>query len=1240
MSMFASQWFASTGASAYLLEQSLLGDGTSSYLNRTPSVAGNRKTWTWSCWFKGTPVSSSFLAVEANDANGPQMDIAFQGGANTNEFEVYGYSSSYDFRLLTSSLYRDSSAWYHIVVAMDTTQATASNRTKIYINGTQVTSFGTADYPTLNYDTGINALKEHFVMKGPGAGGYVNGAVALPILVDGAALAPTAFGETDDDGFWNPIEYTGVETPASAAITYALTDSGVSGSAAVTNTYSTKSIGAADAGRTVIVGVSSNGTNIVTGMTIGGVSATELTVFTGTNNTSSVWAAAVPSGTTADIVITNAGGGAATGIAVYRALNVGSLTAYTAGSSAVADPMTATVFAPAGSAIFAAGGGYSPASFTWTGVTEDTDLGAVASGEDKATHGSIAIATDQSVDVGCDPSSGMSEGSMAAVVLTGTSFVAGGFGTNGFQLDFADTTFYGKDIASTRSDLTATFEASYTNNTTLATYTFSSCDLGAGTTNKRVIVGTSGAGNVGNEVIQSVTIDGITATEVIQNDSAGGGRPAGLYYADTNSTTGDIVVTFDTSCTEAGIGVWSTTADATPFDTGSSTANPGVATIEGPEDGFTIGYYLSATGGTGFAWTNLTEDFDEVQRASFQRHTGAHKNYATYTSESISVTSTGGSQFNLVAASFAPANDYLSNNFTASDQLEDTPTDSSDDGIGNFATWNPNYITSNLKSATLSEGNLNVIGDAQDFGFPATIGVSSGKWYWEVTNLFSAAYNSGFVGIVSGTAVDAGGTVDGSVAQFNGYAGQVYYYVAVNGQKVSQTSSSTSYGNVITNGDIVGIAFDAENGNLFFSKNGTWQNSATVGEIEAGTATNAAFSSISASEIWYPATHIADTSSINWCIANFGQKAFTYTPPTGFSALATQNLPAPTIADGSQYFNTVLYTGTGSELAITSLDFTPDFVWIKNRDATDNHMLYDSVRGATKDLHSNTADAETTTAQTLKSFDAAGFTLGTDVQVNTSAEDYVAWCWKAGGAAASNTDGTITSSVSANTTSGFSIVSYTGSGTASDTVGHGLSTIPSLIIARNRTESGSWCVTHESLSADKVLRFEGTNAEGDIADGELDSPPNNSSTFGFNNGSSGTPLKAVNASSIPYIAYCWSEVEGFSKFGSYTGNGNADGPFVYTGFRPAFILIKHTNGADNWIILDTARDTYNVAGKFLLPNTTGVEGSGSILDVVSNGFKFRAVSSSYNGSGGEYIYAAYAEHPFQGDDGVTQARAR
>jgi len=337
----------------------------------------------------------------------------------------------------------------------------------------------------------------------------------------------------------------------------------------------------------------------------------------------------------------------------------------------------------------------------------------------------------------------------------------------------------------------------------------------------------------------------------------------------------------------------------------------------------------------------------------------------------------------------------------------------------------------------------------------------------------------------------------------------------------------------------------------------------------------------------------------------------------------------------------VLYTGTGSELAITSLDFTPDFVWIKNRDATDNHMLYDSVRGATKDLHSNTQDAETTTAQTLKSFDSAGFTLGTDVQVNTNTEDYVAWCWKAGGAAVSNTDGTITSSVSANTTSGFSIVSYTGSGTASDTVGHGLSTIPSLIIARNRTQSGSWCVTHESLSADKVLRFEGTNAEGDIADGELDSPPNNSSTFGFNNGTSGTPLKAVNASSIPYIAYCWSEVEGFSKFGSYTGNGSADGPFVYTGFIPACIIFKKVSSTSNWGIFDNSRDPYNEVDHILFPNLTNAEVTPAYaMDFLSNGVKLRNTSDIVNVSGQTYIYMAFAEQPFQGADGVTQARAR
>jgi hypothetical protein len=341
----------------------------------------------------------------------------------------------------------------------------------------------------------------------------------------------------------------------------------------------------------------------------------------------------------------------------------------------------------------------------------------------------------------------------------------------------------------------------------------------------------------------------------------------------------------------------------------------------------------------------------------------------------------------------------------------------------------------------------------------------------------------------------------------------------------------------------------------------------------------------------------------------------------------------------TDYFNTVLYTGNGSSQTITGVGFQADFIWFKERSSAGEHKLNNSVLGTNYYLISNSTSGDDTTGSGIQSYNSDGYAVSNASNINDNTETYVTWNWLAGGSASSNTDGDITSSVSANTTAGFSIVSYTGSGTASDTVGHGLGVTPAMIIVKNRTEATSWCVAHKSLSTDKVLRLEGTNAEGDIGDGELDSPPNNSSTFGFNNGTTGTPLKVVNESSDNYIAYCFAEKKGYSKFGSYTGNSNADGPFVYTGFKPAFVLAKVSSDTNDWFMFDNKRSTFNAVDDSLFPNKTDAESTSHVIDFLSNGFKIRDSDGTVNSTGNTYIFMAFAEAPFVSSGGIpTTAR--
>lgn len=345
--------------------------------------------------------------------------------------------------------------------------------------------------------------------------------------------------------------------------------------------------------------------------------------------------------------------------------------------------------------------------------------------------------------------------------------------------------------------------------------------------------------------------------------------------------------------------------------------------------------------------------------------------------------------------------------------------------------------------------------------------------------------------------------------------------------------------------------------------------------------------------------------------------------------LSTANLPDPVIdpaqgASPEDYFNTVLYTGNSGSNAITGVGFAPDMVWAKSRSAATNNWIYDQLRGGDAGLLPNLTNAENTTDGVLDSLDSDGFTLGSNGELNNSGATYVAWNWKANGSGVSNTDGSITSTVSANTTSGFSIVSYTGNNTSGATVGHGLSLKPELIIAKNRTGAAqNWQVWSQAIG-DNVMQLNLSNAQ--VAStsnsvfivADIDE---NVFKLGTN--------PSVNGNTT-HIAYCFHSVEGFSKFGSYTGNGSADGPFVYTGFRPAFVLLKRSDSAASWALMDTARDTYNASGLDLYPNLSNAETDDRpVLDITSNGFKLRSTYASTNASGGTYIYMAFAETPFK-----------
>jgi len=543
------------------------------------------------------------------------------------------------------------------------------------------------------------------------------------------------------------------------------------------------------------------------------------------------------------------------------------------------------------------------------------------------------------------------------------------------------------------------------------------------------------------------------------------------------------------------------------------------------------------------------------------------------------------------------SNNWTPVNFVVSDQILDTPT--------------KNYmVMSSLdkSSQTLSEGNLRVVGAADYTGGRGTVAIpSTGKWYFEArvfTPGGGAAYDLG-IGI-GGRNIPLSGTSPYP----QGATPLLRYFNNAIGKNGTTTQSGVTQ---LTAGTILGIAIDVDNNSVQFYINGVAEGSAeTLPALD---------------EPLYP---VVITTTTRSAMLNFGQDStfagqisaggnadangdgdFAYAPPTDHLALVDDNYPVEGLT-------------------------VPDFVWIKKRSATGNHQLFDTIRGATNRLNSSTTNAEASFQNTLQSFDYQGFTVGGDGDTGGSGQTYAAWTWKAGGTAVSNTDGTITSQVSANTTAGFSIVTYTGS--TSESVGHGLGVAPKAIFVKDRDATSSWAVYHQGIQDTTANGFMELNTISAVQTGSNPrflsgtagtSQPTNT-VFYVNNYSGST----TNNTGNDYIAYCFAEIEGFSKFGSYIGNGNADGPFIYTGFRPAWIMWKSsTQSSSGWYIVDTRRNPYNEAsGADLYAQGTEAEpasGSGNMIDINSNGFKHRSNRLYINGNGASYIYMAFAESPFK-----------
>jgi hypothetical protein len=1107
------------GASAageYEIEQSIrFDDGRGTYLSRTTDTWTDGKKYTLSMWVKRATLSTDQQLLTNDKTSSGNTGFTFLKFDTNNKLYMYFHSSAGSSDWYSDAVFRDTSAWYHIVHIFDSANSTAADRGQVYVNGTRLTSAAGFDTAIpVNFVPEFTESPSMFLGINGAEGSYnqvFDGYLAEVNFIDGQALTPDNFGETGDYGEWKPIEYAGTYGNNGFYLPFKQ-DYAVEGFSTVT--------------------YEGNGTS----QYVGGV-------------------------------------------------------------------------------------GFSP-SLTWFKRRSGADYHTM-------------------YDVVRGATKSLSSNLTGAEVTRANSLT--GFSTDGFVLgndgitNADNQTFVawnwdmgGTTASNTSGSITSSVRANTTYGQSIVKWT-----------------STGGANTIGHGLSQAPDMIIAKPTNdtdqwVVYTSALGNTKMMGLNYT-TAETTNSIF--------------WNnTTPSSSVFTTGSwFAARQFIAYCFHSVTGYSSFGSYSGTGSSGNAITtgfapafvmvkrtdvaNNWYMFDNTRNPSGQiveswviadgSNAEADNTFGTFDSNGFTVNGTSGgwnaSGGTYIYMAFADTREYAywydqsgNNNdwtseggLTESDVMVDSPTN-------NFCTMNP---LRKLGAVTYSQGNCISALPAGDNtnGAVGTFAPSSGKWYWEATSTHTPTS----FGIADSAAAQ-------SILKYSG-VGMTNYYLHTGIKWVSGVNSA--YGSSGSAGDIIGTALDMDNRTIQFFKNGS--------------SLGAAFT-IAAGANMAPACFGANVNNVKTVRWNFGADSsfagnktpqgnqdsngigdFYYAPPTGFLALCTANLPEPDVIP-SEHFNPVLWAGNGSVRSITGVGFAPDLVWGKSRSYAYNNIINDRVRGAGERLFTNTTGAESNSTDAISSLDSDGFGLGVDAALNASGQTYVAWNWKAGGSAVSNTNGTITSSVSANPSAGFSIVSYTGSGSAG-TVGHGLSKIPDMIITKGRSNSGNWVTWQKDLTG--AFDFNGgyayLNSTGAAATTTVfyDGTGFTSSVFKWRGGN-----ENVNQSSRTYLSYCFHSVESYSKVGSYTGNGSAtDGTFVHCGFKPAWVMWKRTDAAQEWHVFDTTRDEYNPLNRDLWPPHSSAEytGYGGPVDYLSNGFKFRTSSVIANASGGTYIFIAFAENPFK-----------
>jgi hypothetical protein len=597
-----------------------------------------------------------------------------------------------------------------------------------------------------------------------------------------------------------------------------------------------------------------------------------------------------------------------------------------------------------------------------------------------------------------------------------------------------------------------------------------------------------------------------------------------------------------------------------------------------------------------FAETDtVTGQYNPIEYSGSYGTRGYYLNFSNNSS-----TSNLGTDFSGNGNNFTSVNGFSVSSGVGNDSVTDTPTN-------NWCTMSPNIRTGG-NSPTYTNGNLSVQGPGSGIGkCGATCGLSSGKWYVEAKITHSGS--NLMLGIINAETNYNNNEYLGSGSDYAIAADCLNKRIRKEG-----SNNQTSLGGM-QNGDILAFAVDMDNGTFQLYNNGSTKGSSV------------SFTVANYSPMTFAQTTGASSSKVEW---NFGQQGFTYTPPTGFKAPNSQNLPEPTAPDGSKYMDILEWAGNGSNRSITGLEFSPDWVWVKKYagGSDRSHQVFDIVRGAQQTLHADNTDSDHTNGNRLSSFDSNGFSIGTsggDDGINPSNGHMVAWCWDAGSSTVTNNNGSISCQTRALTTAGFSIVSYTGNGSSGATVGHGLGVVPTMFVVKRRDQGNrGWNVYHHKIGNTKYIQWQQSGAENTNSAWWNNTTPS-STTFTLGNDND------VNQNSGTYIAYVFTDILGYSKFGIYTGSGNSDGAFVFTGFRPRYVVVKRSDSGNHWVIYDSKLSTFNVVDDYLRIDTNNAQSTDSQvnIDFYANGFKLRSPYDIVNAGSGRYIYMAFAENAFK-----------